>query len=113
MLLLSISLLASVPLSDLAHEGIHWISSISKEYKEPQYLCLNQTAISNNPDNIGILFVLNDLNYSKIEKSLPNIDILQYMSIDNIKTEEIIAMIITIIIMGISTFFFLINLLKK
>ncbi len=108
-----ISVLASMPLALIAHEGVHWFSgTFLNEFNEPKYLCYNPQAYSNNVDDVGLLFVLSDVNNYRHNPAVPNAYVDDWVTRKSLMIEEISAMIVTIFITFLLSALFLRKLLK-
>ena len=108
-----ISVLASMPLALIAHEGVHWFSgTFLNEFNEPKYLCYNPQAYSNNVDDVGLLFVLSDVNNYRHNPAVPNAYADDWVTRRSLMIEEISAMIVTIFIMILFNIIFLYKLLR-
>lgn len=95
-----ICVLASIPLSFLAHEGWHFVYGQFYEHLEPKYICFNPYAFTDEED-IGLLFMMSDL-------KAPDIKASDYFKASQFKNfDELIATLISAIIMGILSFVFL------
>ena len=94
-----ICILASAPLSFLAHEGWHFIYGQFYEHKEPRYICFNPYAYTDG-ENIGLFFMMSDLKNPDIKAS-------DYFKATQIYFDEFIATLILMIIMFLLSFKFL------